>query len=311
MKTPCFQFYVKDWLSSTVIALMSPAQEGAYIRLLCHAWSDPDCTLPDDDQQLAQLSRLGEHWLNGGSTLVRQCFQPHPSLHGRLYNARLLEEREKQAAWREKSRAGGVKSAEVRRSKTKGGSALVGTNGQPKGNIAVCSLLLEEEEEKTPSSKVQDAWNCLGDPFSKIAEWNDERQAALRNRWKKEFWRKNWQQALSILKQSDFCRGKSSSGWIANIDFFLKPKTVPKLIEGFYSQHNGVSSNGNGRRSNSVSTNPAAVRDGAQAGRYSSDRLRHKIAPVDADMGGPAPGDGSVDEGLLVGQGKPAAGVPG
>ena len=42
-RPPAFQFYPNDWLSSPTILLMTPAQEGAYIRLLCYCWSDKDC----------------------------------------------------------------------------------------------------------------------------------------------------------------------------------------------------------------------------------------------------------------------------
>lgn len=137
-KAPAFQFYVNDWLSSPKIMLMTPAQEGAYVRLLCIAWGDPDCSIPDDDNQLAILSRLAEGWFNGGSTLVRECFEPHPNKPGRLVNLRLLEERRKQEEWREKSKAGGIKSGQVRQEKalipatkqTKGGSRVV----KPKAN---------------------------------------------------------------------------------------------------------------------------------------------------------------------------------
>lgn len=142
-KSPAFQFYANDWLSSTKIALMTPAQEGAYIRLLCYAWSDPDCSIPDDDAQLAILSRMGEEWLKGGSTVVRKCFNQHPTVPGKLVNLRLLAEREKQQLWREKSQAGGIKSGQARQEKAlaarakrvKGGSNLV----QPKGNSSSSS----------------------------------------------------------------------------------------------------------------------------------------------------------------------------
>lgn|SRR5262245_10154794 len=142
-KAPAFQFYANDWLSSPRIMLMSPAQEGAYIRLLCIAWNDPDCSIPDDDAQLAILSRLGEGWLKGGSTLVRECFNQHPEKPGRLVNLRLLEERAKQQNWREKSRQGGIESGKIRRNQaltkqqqaTKGGSRVV----EPKGNSSSSS----------------------------------------------------------------------------------------------------------------------------------------------------------------------------
>jgi len=142
-KSPAFQFYANDWLSSTKIALMTPAQEGAYIRLLCYAWSDPDCSIPDDDNQLAVLSRMGEEWLKGGSTVVRACFNQHPTVAGKLVNLRLLAEREKQQLWREKSQAGGIKSGQARQEKAlkarakraKGGSRVV----EPKGNSSSSS----------------------------------------------------------------------------------------------------------------------------------------------------------------------------
>ncbi|MBP3955417.1 DUF1376 domain-containing protein [Gemmata sp. G18] len=116
-KSPAFQFYAKDWLSSSKIALMPPEYEGAYIRLLAYCWDSGDCSLPDDDTVLSRLSRLGEGWLNGGSSVVRHCFMPHPAKPGFLTNHRLLEEAEKQAAWQRKSAEGGRKSAAKRAEK--------------------------------------------------------------------------------------------------------------------------------------------------------------------------------------------------
>lgn len=156
MTAPAFQFYPNDWLASLSISLMSPAQEGAYIRLLSYAWSDPDCSLPDDDTILAQLSRLNEGWLKGGSTVIRKCFVSHPDKPGRLVNLRLLKERNKQDAWREKSRQGGIQSAKARASEVKGGS----TTGQPstsrvvqpKGNSSSSSSYIKNKRKVSTSS---------------------------------------------------------------------------------------------------------------------------------------------------------------
>lgn len=132
-KSPAFQFYPADWLSSPKIQLMNAEQEGGYIRLLCYCWSDKDCSLPDDDVVLSKLSRLNEGWFNGGSTMVRECFILHPTKIGFLTNERLLKEREKQKLWKEKSIEGGKNSGESRRinklkkhkNKSKGGSQMV------------------------------------------------------------------------------------------------------------------------------------------------------------------------------------------
>jgi len=159
-KSPAFQFYANDWLSSTKINLMKPEEEGAYIRLLCYAWNEPDCGLPDDDEQLAILSRLGKDWLKGGVSVVRKCFF---SKGGRLYNKRLLKERKKQEKWKKKSSEGGKKSAKVRWGKgkkaDKGGYKKVTTKRQPNGNPSSSfssSLKTERKEPPGPEKKQPD-----------------------------------------------------------------------------------------------------------------------------------------------------------
>jgi uncharacterized protein YdaU (DUF1376 family) len=124
---------------------MTPAQEGAYIRLLAYCWDSGDCSLPDDDTELAILSRLGEGWFNGGSTVLRRCFIQHPTKPGFLTNQKLIDEAEKQAAWRAKSAAGGRKSAAQRaesKATSKGGSTVV----QPKLNISSASATAVKDE---------------------------------------------------------------------------------------------------------------------------------------------------------------------
>lgn len=126
--------------------MMTPALEGGYIRLLAYDWDNDG--IPNDDDQLANLSRLGEGWLKGGCQMVKPCFIPHPSKPGFLTSARLLKEREKQLIWREKSKEGGIKSASLRANKrSKGGSRVVEPPYQPNGNIAVCSLQSLTERE--------------------------------------------------------------------------------------------------------------------------------------------------------------------
>src|SRR5215471_18539601 len=134
-RPPAFQFYAKDWLSSKKIVTMTLEEEGAYIHLLAHCWDSQDCTLPDDDSELAQLSRMGERWFNGGSTTLRKCFVPHPRKTRRLTNLRLLEEFRKYTHWIQKSREGGIRSGQTRRNHLKGGSRV----GEPKGNSSSSS----------------------------------------------------------------------------------------------------------------------------------------------------------------------------
>ena len=146
-KDPSFPFYASDWLGSNKRAMMTLKEQGAYVVLLCRQWTDPTCSLPDDDGVLAELSGLGEGWLEHGSAKLRACFEPHSTLRGRIANARLLEIRSERDEWRAKSVKGGKKSGAARRAKSKaaGVSGKANqmrtkpptkppTNSQPKAN---------------------------------------------------------------------------------------------------------------------------------------------------------------------------------
>lgn len=62
-RPPSFQFYPKDYLADEAVSRMTLEQQGAYMRLLCYAWSmDKPGVLPNDDAVLAQLSTLGPRW---------------------------------------------------------------------------------------------------------------------------------------------------------------------------------------------------------------------------------------------------------
>lgn len=279
--SPAFQFYPKDWLSSEHILIMTPAQEGAYIRLLALAWLNADCSLPDDDAQLAALSRLGEGWFNGGSGVVRACFTVRGD---RLVNVRLLSERKKQAEWRKKSSDGGKKSANNKRDKKLHGQGCLpngSTNAQPKGNSSssVSSSVCDLRNTDNPPSPLAGGAaaadqttlpNCpAAEPKPKaprkprapkptaggqeefaviLAAWNERnetaglppamstasRLASFRERWADPWWRENWRAGLDRMCTSRFCRGDNNRNWHADMEFFLRPDSLTKIMEGKY-----------------------------------------------------------------------------
>lgn len=79
------------------------------------------------------------------------------------------------------------------------------------------------------------AWNALGKPFSKIRVWTDGRQKHLKARCGDDFWVENWRKALDAMKQSSFCKGGGNTGWVGDVDWFLKADSVAKLIEGKFN----------------------------------------------------------------------------
>jgi uncharacterized protein YdaU (DUF1376 family) len=126
VKAPAFQFYPDQWLASQRVQMMTLEEEGAYIRLLGFCWKHG--SIPADPEQAARL--IGKGASATLATVVLSMFLPGDA--GRLIHDRLEHERIKQAAWREKSAAGGRKSGAVR---SKGGSRVVKPPYEPKGNI--------------------------------------------------------------------------------------------------------------------------------------------------------------------------------
>jgi hypothetical protein len=115
--SPKLSFDVEKWLSCAASALMSPVEEGAWFRLRCYAWLDPDCSLPNDDSQLATLSRLGDVWQESG-VVVRARFADRG---GRLVDEELVELKRCAMASRAGCKRGGKASARTRQREREAG----------------------------------------------------------------------------------------------------------------------------------------------------------------------------------------------
>lgn len=78
-----------------------------------------------------------------------------------------------------------------------------------------------------------DAWNKVPDVRHAKAK-ADSRRKALGARNRDSFWRENWRAALDRIARSSFCRGGGEKGWRPDIDWFLRPGTVARTMEGIY-----------------------------------------------------------------------------
>lgn len=100
-KSPAFQFYPRDFLSSRKVDRMSMTERGVYITLLSHCWIDHG--LPTDLGELAaacrmKLAQFERIWSRG---VLSQCFE----LRGvRYVNPRLEVEWRVQAEYSRKQR---------------------------------------------------------------------------------------------------------------------------------------------------------------------------------------------------------------
>lgn len=118
-----FLFYIDDWLSSKHVRRMDAYEERGYLRLLLHAASEPDCGLPTDPVELADISLLGEQWFEPTKDLSKRfrgqtsgdkilaCFHEE---NGRYFNARLLKEFQHQQEVRKKRKEASEKGVAAR-----------------------------------------------------------------------------------------------------------------------------------------------------------------------------------------------------
>lgn len=99
-KPPAFQFYPKDFITGT--ATMSLQEVGAYMRLLCYAWDAGSVPIdPNDRARICGCSKAQERelWKRVG----KKFYQAHDA----FFNERLEDERQKQAAYRQKQSSSG------------------------------------------------------------------------------------------------------------------------------------------------------------------------------------------------------------
>lgn len=109
---------------------------------------------------------------------------------------------------------------------------------EPKGEPEV-----EPCAESIPE-RFKNRWNLLPKPFPKIQAMSDGRRTALRARLRDKFWKENFETAIKEMESSEFMKGGNDRSWIADVDFFLQPDSVAKIIEGKYRQR----VNGNGHK---------------------------------------------------------------
>jgi hypothetical protein len=112
---PWMKVWTERWLASTAINAMAIEQEGAFWRLLLFAWMDKDfpCSLANDDEELAQLSKLGDRWATLGRR-VKAMFDVRED--GRLVNATQWEVyQEMRAAHERRVNAGGKGGEKAKR----------------------------------------------------------------------------------------------------------------------------------------------------------------------------------------------------
>jgi len=93
---------------------------------------------------------------------------------------------------------------------------------------------MEWKEGKEAVMEIVELWNSTTLP--KCIDVNSRRASSAKTRLSEKFFRDNWRAGIEKLRVSKFCNGLNDRGWRADIDWFLKPDTISKIIEGKYDE---------------------------------------------------------------------------
>lgn len=88
-----------------------------------------------------------------------------------------------------------------------------------------------EESSAKAFHRLVELWNGIGGVIH-CREETAKRKAAFAVRFKNLKWRNSVKEAIRLVSVSSFCQGGGNRGWKADIDWFLKPDTVTKILEG-------------------------------------------------------------------------------
>lgn len=254
MKRPSFQFYPGDFFRDPGVRALSFAARGLWTDMLClmHE-SDRRGYLqlngkPVNAEQLARMT--------GGSTdEVSRLLQElensgvfSRSEHGVAYSRRMVRDERKRDLCSEAGKRGGgnptfkghPKGVPKGRDK---GEAKASSSSSTSTSVSDADAS-QRDVATTAIQVVVDAWNMLGKPFAMVSRIAGKRRTAIRNRLADDWWRENWRAGMERVRGSTFCRGGGEQGWVADFDWFVRPDTLTKVLEGKYDARTGTSKSG-------------------------------------------------------------------
>lgn len=90
--------------------------------------------------------------------------------------------------------------------------------------------------DEVPEHEFLEAWNAAAKEagWKTAAYMSPDRRREFNARMEDRRWVNMWREGLELAKKSSFCAGDNDRKWEANIDWFLRPGTLAKILEGTY-----------------------------------------------------------------------------
>jgi len=208
MKDPAVLFYTQDFLTGTM--LMTPAQRGNYITLLC---------LQHQNGKLSERDMLkicGEY-----DEDIWEKFDKDE--RGFYYNVRMKTESERRKKYTD-SRRNNLKKPHM--------------DEHMNGHMEIETETVIEDEEETGKvvnfSLIVDSYNEHCPELSKVIKLSTERKKHVSARVR-EFDEATVIEVLKMAGRSKFLNGTNNRAWKASFDWIFKPANFIKILEGKYN----------------------------------------------------------------------------
>jgi len=240
-KRPSLQFYPGDWLRDPGVRSVSYAARGLWIDMLCLMFESDRkgyLCVAGKPVSATAISRM-----TGGNTdEVSQLLTELESSgvfsrteHGMIYSRRMVRDEHKRQLCQEAGKRGGnptLKGQSKGQANPK--TTPSSSSSSSVGDESPTTPLVAEAATRAPTAaEFLEAWNAVTG-FTQVRSFSSKRQRQFRARCRDPAWVRDWREALAKASAKPFCRGHNDRGWVATVDWFLRPDTVVRLMEGHY-----------------------------------------------------------------------------
>ena len=90
---------------------------------------------------------------------------------------------------------------------------------------------------RCPHQKIIALYHEILPELSEVQEWNEYRQGLLRTVWRGGGGRQDldwWRKFFYFVRSQPHLMGNNSRGWTANLEWLIRPRNFPKVVEGYY-----------------------------------------------------------------------------
>ncbi|WP_260928198.1 YdaU family protein [Novosphingobium sp. 9] len=289
-RLPSLPLFVDDYEGAT--AHLTLEEDGAYMRLLRLCWRTPRCSIPDDHEWIKRRLRVDQDTFDRVvAPIIDEFFKRS---RGRIFQKRLLQEFEyandRKAKRKEAGKKGGTAKALKDKDKAPSNANLLPEqnssnavaprptpdqtiDSKKEGAIApsretALPVVIDQPDDTQIAFDRHDALRREFVPNARAVDLSPERKRHLAARLKDVGGLEGWADTLAIIRGSPFLRGETSrNGFVAVIDWLLKPANLRKVREGNYDHDEHAQPHRAVTRPSPVPRSPIAGITAAWAGR--------------------------------------------